>query len=199
MVWRHTPPPWGPINYPAHDKTRKSFSTTLPPSEGAGRLDRIALPSGDEGGGLRCGALYDSSSHEDLLGETERGANYTIFSDSTAAIERATAGRAGPNQALARANIELEGLLIETGCSVTLRWAPAHKGVEGNGAADLYAKRAAEAPCGSSLPAKGEFGPPHGKRRKPDPDAPGSGCMCEMMSRAVGDTALPGAAGPAES
>ena len=48
--------------------------------------------------------------------------------------------RTGPGQALARAVIELERLLILRGCTVAIRWTPAHKGVEGNELADSYAK-----------------------------------------------------------
>ena len=51
------------------------------------------------------------------------------------------AGRAGPDQALARATIELEGELIEKGYSVTIRWNPAHREVKGNEMADLYTKQ----------------------------------------------------------
>ena len=47
-------------------------------------------------------------------------------------------------QALARVIVKLGGLLIERGCSVTIRWTPAHKGVEENEAAGFYAKLAAE-------------------------------------------------------
>ena len=59
----------------------------------------------------------------------ERGVDYAIFSDSTAAIERATTDRVGPDQALARAIIKLEELLIRRGCSVTIRWPSAHEGL----------------------------------------------------------------------
>ena len=48
--------------------------------------------------------------------------------------------RCGPGQALANAIIELEELLSRRGCSVTIRWTPAHKGVEGNEVADSCAK-----------------------------------------------------------
>ena len=58
--------------------------------------------------------------------------HYTIFSDSVAEIERASTDGPDPGQALARAVIELEGLLIGRGCSVTIRWTPAHKDMEGN-------------------------------------------------------------------
>ena len=66
------------------------------------------------------------------------------FSDSTASVERVLADRAGPSQAPVRVVIGLERLLIERGCTVTIRWTPAHRGVEGNEIADSYTKLAAE-------------------------------------------------------
>ena len=66
---------------------------------------------------------------EDLPRET--GVTYTIFSDSTAAINRVMMDQRGPGQALAR-TVELGDLLGRRGCSVTLRWTPAHKGVVRN-------------------------------------------------------------------
>ena len=83
-----------------------------------------------------------------FLKRQETEAAYTIFSDSTGAIEQVCADRAGPGQASARAVIELEGLLVEKGCSVTIRWTPAHKGVEGKEVADSYAGWAAGSHCG---------------------------------------------------
>ena len=41
--------------------------------------------------------------------------------------------------------IELEEIRNRRGCSGTIRWTPAHKGVESNEMADTYAKWAAEA------------------------------------------------------
>ena len=69
---------------------------------------------------------------------------YTVFSDSTAAISGAQTDRAGPGQAFARSIIEIGERLAAHGCSVTLRWTPAHRGVEGSEVADGYAKVAAE-------------------------------------------------------
>lgn len=47
----------------------------------------------------------------------ESRAEYTIFSDSTAAIEWVLTDRTGPGQALTRAVTELERLLIDRGCT----------------------------------------------------------------------------------
>ena len=68
----------------------------------------------------------------------EIGADYTIPSDLTAAIERISTDRAGACQALARQIIELEGLVIEREYSTTWR-TPAHRGMEGNEVVDSYA------------------------------------------------------------
>lgn len=79
-----------------------------------------------------------------LVMRQESETNDTIFSDSTAAIERACADQPRPGQALAKAIIELEGLLIERWCTVTIRWTSAPKAVEGNEIVDSYAKWEAE-------------------------------------------------------
>ena len=52
--------------------------------------------------------------------------------------------RPGPGQALARAIARFEEVMRERGCSLTIRWAPVHKGIEGNEIADTYAKWAAD-------------------------------------------------------
>lgn len=57
--------------------------------------------------------------NEGLSGAT--GVAYTIFSDSTVAIEQVLTGRAGPGKALARAVIELERPLVERQFSITIR------------------------------------------------------------------------------
>ena len=46
----------------------------------------------------------------------------------------------GPAQALARAAIDWSDELRQRGNSVTVRWTPAHLGVEGNEHADAMAK-----------------------------------------------------------
>ena len=74
----------------------------------------------------------------------EFGKEYTIFSDSQAAIARAQHTDCGPAQALASAAVDLSHQISARGCSVSLRWTPAHQGVEGNEQADARARRAAE-------------------------------------------------------
>ena len=66
----------------------------------------------------------------------ESGQSYTIFSDSRAAISRIQHDRCGPVQALAKAVLATVDELHERGNSLTVRWAPAHVGIEGNKQAD---------------------------------------------------------------
>ena len=56
-----------------------------------------------------------------FLERQETGVAYTIFSDSTVAIEQVLTGRAGPGNALARAVVELERPLVERQFSITIR------------------------------------------------------------------------------
>ena len=67
--------------------------------------------------------------------------HYTVFTDSTAAIDRAATDRCGPEQAFARGIAELA-----EDCSTTLQWTLAHKGIGGNEVAEDHAKWAAENP-----------------------------------------------------
>ena len=77
-----------------------------------------------------------------------RSKPYTRPSGSLTPETRATPHirllRLVPGQALARATTEVAERPTARGCSTTLRWTPAHKGVEGNKVADDYAKEAAE-------------------------------------------------------
>ena len=74
-------------------------------------------------------------------GETD--ANYTVFSDSQAAIFRLLHEECGPAQALARAAIEASQELRARGNDITIRWTPSHRGVAGNEKADALARQAA--------------------------------------------------------
>jgi ribonuclease HI len=70
--------------------------------------------------------------------------HYTIFSDSKSAIERCRNDKPGPGQSTARLIIDGSLRLAINRCEVSLRWAPAHKGVNGNEMADQWAKAAAK-------------------------------------------------------
>ena len=73
----------------------------------------------------------------------ERGHGYTIFVDSTSAIDRVRDDELGPGQRFAVAAIEVCNRIITNDNSVTIRWVPAHSGATGNEVADKYAKSAA--------------------------------------------------------
>ena len=88
--------------------TSASLSTTISPKEGASGVDGGALPLRMKQGGLRCGALCYPAGYGSPPETTGVGETYTIFSDSTAAIERLRTDRPGPVQALAEAIIYFE-------------------------------------------------------------------------------------------
>ena len=74
----------------------------------------------------------------------ESNVGYTIFTDSQAAAARIGHDQCGPAQALAMGTISFAHQLRDRGCTLTIRWTPAHKGVPGNEHADTLAKEAAE-------------------------------------------------------
>ena len=76
----------------------------------------------------------------------QEGHDYTIFTDSTAAMRRMTGDSPGPGQDMAIRAIEIAERLVQGGNTITMRWTPAHVGVEGNERADLAAKDAATLP-----------------------------------------------------
>lgn len=67
----------------------------------------------------------------------ERGHRYTIFADSTAAINRARPDAAGPDQQLGQSGDSRDN-------EVTTFWVPANARKAGNEEADRCAKEAAE-------------------------------------------------------
>ena len=81
-----------------------------------------------------------------LHGRSERDRAYTIFTDSTAAMRRITGDALGPGQEMATRAIEIAERVVGQGNSITIRWTPAHRGVEGNERADQAAKEVAELP-----------------------------------------------------
>ena len=119
--------------------------------------------------------------------------DYTIFSDSTAAIERVTTDRCCPGQTLTKAIYHrvrrAPGRQRLLGY---IQWDPAHKGVEGNGVADSYVKWAAEThhdPADQECLREASFPTSARGRRRPGPRAPGSGS--KTMSRAAKRYRLP--------
>ena len=73
----------------------------------------------------------------------EREQNYTVFSDSQAAIFRVLHEECGPAQTLARATIDASRRLRAGDNDITIRWTPSHQGVAGNERADAGARAAA--------------------------------------------------------
>ena len=77
------------------------------------------------------------------------GGHFTIFADSTAAIERVRTDTLGPTHCLAAAAIVVCDSIPSPGSQVTIRRVPSHIGVEGSDTANRYAKAAADrlGPC----------------------------------------------------
>ena len=73
----------------------------------------------------------------------EGSQQYTVFSDSQAALGRIQCDRTGAGQALAIEVIHTVRTIVGRGNGITFRWTPSHEGVEGNEQADKAAKRAA--------------------------------------------------------
>ena len=82
----------------ADKKGEQSFLPALSPPEGAGWLDRTAPSHGENKEVFDAEQFAIHRAMGIFLGRRETGLNYTIFSDSTAAIERAMAGRYGPGR-----------------------------------------------------------------------------------------------------
>ena len=74
----------------------------------------------------------------------ERGHQYTIFVDSTSAVDRIRTDAIGPGQSFGIVAIEGCSRVMSRDNEITVRWVPAHHGVPGNEKADEYAKAAAE-------------------------------------------------------
>ena len=78
----------------------------------------------------------------------ERGSRYTVFLDSTSAINRVSNEVLGPGQQFAVAAIEVCSRILARDNDVTIRWVPANNGASSNEVPDEYAKATAigEAP-----------------------------------------------------
>ena len=73
----------------------------------------------------------------------ESGSRFTIFADSTAAINRVRTDTVSPGQHLARAAIEVCSRMVSRNNEVTALWVLAPVGIAGNEEADRLAKEAA--------------------------------------------------------
>lgn len=89
--------------------------TALSPLEGAGWVEGTAFPPGKEQGSLRRRALRDSPRNEGLPRTTRDGGGQHHLLRLNGDNRAICTDRAGLGQALARAVIELEGLLVEGG------------------------------------------------------------------------------------
>ena len=79
----------------------------------------------------------------------ESGHRYTVFVDSTTAIDRVRTDILGPGQHFAITAMEVCGRVLARDNDVIIHWVPAHSKVAGNEKADEYAMAAARrtAPC----------------------------------------------------
>ena len=107
------------------------------------RTTGFGIGEGHEAYDAELAAMVSGLVH--LLGRRETERTYTIFTDSTAAM-RASSDTPGPGQEMAIQIIELAQRIVDHGNSITIRWAPAHRGVEGNERADAEAKERAAPP-----------------------------------------------------
>ena len=77
----------------------------------------------------------------------ESGRRYTVFVDSTAAIDRMKTDALGRGQHFAIAAMEVCGLVLARDNEMTIHWVLAHSRVAGNEKADEFVKAAQSAPC----------------------------------------------------
>jgi ribonuclease HI len=70
--------------------------------------------------------------------------NFTIFSDSQAAILTCRNDCHGPGQSMARAVIQWSQQVVQKGNTLTIRWVPGHADIDGNEVADKQTKRVAQ-------------------------------------------------------
>ena len=101
-----------------------------------------------------------------LHGRGQERADYTIFTDSTAAMRRLEGDAPGPGQEMAIRAIEIADRIVRRGNTITIRWTPAHVGIEGNERADQAAKSSATLPPLRGT--RGRFSLAYQKRRITD-------------------------------
>ena len=119
---------------------------------GPRRVGRPPFPPRVKQGGLRRAyAIYQVLCT--LEQRQEIGHRYTVFVDSTAAIDRVRSDTTGSGQRFAIAAMEVCSRIVIRDNEVTIRWVPAHHRITGNGKVDEYAKAAArrETPCSDDV------------------------------------------------
>ena len=112
-------------------------------------------------------ALYRALETFELRNETNR--QFTVFTDSMAAISRPATDNTGPGQRFAAAMIEVGERIQRRGNSVTIRWAPTHEGAEGNEVVDACVMAAVDGCCRTQLP-PGVYSHDEGHNRSPHPE-----------------------------
>ena len=94
-------------------------------------------------GGLWCETYGDSDEYAFPGGGSASGKDYTVFTDSQAAMARAQNDQPGPGQQRAIEIIEAMDTPVARGDSISIRWVPSHRGASSNETADRYAEAAA--------------------------------------------------------
>lgn len=105
-------------------------------------MDRTPLLPGNQQEGLRRGVLCDLPCLPLPRPALESGRRCTIFSDSTAAINRVRSDALGPRQRFAVAVSGVCSKITARDNEVSTRWVPAHCKMAGKKKADEYSKAA---------------------------------------------------------
>ena len=108
------------------------------------RSSGFRLGGGHEAYDAELAAMVYGLAH--LHGRAEQGHTYTIFTDSTAAMRRVMGDAPGPGQDMAIRAIDIAERIARMNYTVSIRWSPAHRGIEGNERANRAAKDAATLP-----------------------------------------------------
>lgn len=124
---------------------KTGFFTTRPRRKGTGNIYQDRHRSFERAkSGWRSGGFGMGGSHEvydtelaalafgliQLHGRGEARRAFTVFTDSVAAMRRIVCDAPGPGQEMAVRIIEIAQRVVDQGNSITVKWTPAHRGVE---------------------------------------------------------------------
>lgn len=126
------------------EHTYQEIPQSLRRAQSGWRTHGFSMGGGHEAYDAELTAIISGLIH--LLGMGETGRSDTTFTDSTAAMKRASNDIPGPGQEIAIQIIELERRLTDHGNSITLRWTPAYRVIEGNERAEAEAREMATLP-----------------------------------------------------